>query len=77
MLAVGLTGWVTRCRMTEALRLAAASVVAPFEESALIWGVCIDFAVGRALPSGGALVGASIGVAGGLLVLARERGAQA
>ncbi|MGA0071535.1 MAG: DMT family transporter [Steroidobacteraceae bacterium] len=77
ILAVGLTGWVAQLLITEAFKLAPASVVAPFEYTALIWALCIDFAFWQALPSGRALVGATIVVAAGLLVLARERGAQA
>lgn len=75
ILAVGLTGWVAQLLVTEAFKLAPASVVAPFEYTALIWALCIDFAFWQALPSERALVGACIVVTAGLLVLARERGA--
>jgi drug/metabolite transporter (DMT)-like permease len=71
--AVGLTGFVGQVAITEAFRAGEASVVAPFEYSALAWGLALDWIVWRALPDGWTFVGAGIIVASGLYLLHRER----
>jgi drug/metabolite transporter (DMT)-like permease len=71
--AVGLTGWAGQHLITEAFRLAPASLVAPYEYTAMVWAVGIDWIVWEVLPSARMLVGASIVVGAGLYLLNRER----
>ncbi len=71
--AIGLAGWAGQHLITEAFRLAPASVVAPFEYTALVWGVAIDWMVWQALPGARMLAGAAIVIGAGLYLLHRER----
>jgi drug/metabolite transporter (DMT)-like permease len=47
--------------------------VAPFEYTALLWGVALDLAIWRVLPGGTTLAGGTIVIAAGLYLIARER----
>jgi drug/metabolite transporter (DMT)-like permease len=71
--AIGLAGWAGQHLITEAFRLAPASVVAPFEYTALVWGIAIDWVVWQALPGARMLAGAAIVIGAGLYLLQRER----
>ena len=71
--AVGVTGFAGQVAITEAFRAGEASVIAPFEYSALAWGLGLDWLVWRALPDGWTFVGAGIIVASGLYLIHRER----
>ncbi|MDP9198280.1 MAG: DMT family transporter [Pseudomonadota bacterium] len=73
IVGIGLAGWAGQYLITEAFRLAPASVVAPFEYSALVWGVAIDWVVWQALPGVRMLVGSAIVVGAGLYLLYREQ----
>ncbi len=73
ILGVGLAGWAGQHLITEAFRLAPASAVAPYEYTALIWGVGIDWFIWNSLPGGRTLAGAAIVIAAGLYLLHRER----
>ena len=77
ILAIGLAGWAGQHLITEAFRLAPASLVAPYEYSALLWGIGIDWVVWQALPGARMLVGAAIVVSAGLYLLHREHQRQA
>lgn len=70
---VGLTGFLGQVAITEAFRLGEASIVAPFEYSALAWGLCLDLLVWQVLPDGWTFAGAGIIVASGLYLIRRER----
>ena len=70
---IGLIGAAGQHYITEAFRHAPASVVVPFEYTALLWGVALDFAVWRMLPGMLTLAGGGIVVAAGLYLVARER----
>jgi drug/metabolite transporter (DMT)-like permease len=70
---VGLSGFLGQVAVTEAFRSGQASVVAPFEYSALAWAVGLDWLVWRVLPDAMTFVGAGIIVASGLYLLRRER----
>jgi drug/metabolite transporter (DMT)-like permease len=74
ILGIGLTGAIGQHFITEAFRRAPAAVVAPFEYTALIWGVVLDLAIWGVLPGGVTLVGGAIVVAAGLYLMGRERG---
>jgi drug/metabolite transporter (DMT)-like permease len=71
--AIGLTGWAGQHLITEAFRLAPASLVAPYEYTALVWAVGFDWAIWQALPGARMLTGSAIVVAAGLYLLHRER----
>jgi len=73
IVAVGLTGWAGQHLITEAFRLAPASLVAPYEYTALVWAVGIDWIVWQALPGARMLAGSAIVVGAGLYLLHRER----
>jgi len=71
--AIGLTGWAGQYLITEAFRLAPASLVAPYEYTALVWAVGLDWAIWQALPGARMVTGSAIVVAAGLYLLHRER----
>lgn len=70
---MGLSGAVGQHFLTEAFRLAAPSVVAPLEYTALAWGMLFDWLLWMTVPSARMLIGAAIIVASGLYVIHRER----
>ena len=70
---VGFLGATAQHLITEAFRSAPASIVAPFEYTALLWGVLLDFAVWKVLPGGLTLVGGAVVIAAGLYLIVRER----
>ena len=70
---VGVTGFLGQVAITEAFRSGEASVVAPFEYSALAWGLGLDLVVWQVLPDGWTFAGAGIIVASGLYLVHRER----
>jgi drug/metabolite transporter (DMT)-like permease len=59
--------------ITEAFRHGQASAVAPFEYTALAWGLGADWLVWDTLPDGPTLLGGAIIVASGLYVLRHEQ----
>ncbi len=71
--AIGLTGWAGQHLITDAFRLAPATLVAPYEYTALVWAVGLDWAIWQALPGARMLTGSAIVVAAGLYLLHRER----
>ena len=70
---VGLTGAVAQGFITNAFRHAPASVITPFEYTALVWGLILDLVIWRVLPSGVTLLGGSVVIAAGLYIIHRER----
>lgn len=70
---VGLAGFLGQVAITEAFRAGEASVVAPFEYSALAWGLGLDWLVWQVLPGGWTFVGAGIIIASGLYLIRREK----
>jgi drug/metabolite transporter (DMT)-like permease len=71
--ALGAMGGIGQHFITEAFRHAPASVIAPFEYTALLWGVAIDWAFWDVLPGGRLLVGGGIIIGAGLYLIWRER----
>lgn len=71
--ALGVAGALGQYAITEAFRLGEASLIAPLEYSALLWGVLLDFTLWGVLPKPVTWLGAAIIVASGLYLLRRER----
>ena len=74
--AFGLTGFLGQLALTEAFMSGEASKVAPFEYTAMAWGVALDWLLWRALPDAYTLLGAAIIIGSGVY-LARHESAHA
>jgi drug/metabolite transporter (DMT)-like permease len=73
LVALGLTGFGGQLAITEAFRHGQASAVAPFEYTALAWGVGLDWVVWQTLPEAHTWLGAAIIVASGVYIVKREQ----
>ncbi len=73
ILGLGVAGSIGQYAVTEAFRLGEASMIAPLEYTALIWGVLLDLSLWGVLPDPVTWLGAAIIVASGLYLLRRER----
>jgi drug/metabolite transporter (DMT)-like permease len=71
-LATGVVGAIGQICMTFAMKLAPASVAAPFEYTQIAWAVLFDLALWGVAPSVATLTGATIVIATGLYILQRE-----
>ena len=69
---IGILGGLSHLLLTESYRYAPASLVAPFDYTAMIWAFLLGYAVFGELPSIFVFVGAMIVVACGLFVIWRE-----
>jgi drug/metabolite transporter (DMT)-like permease len=72
LVCVGLLGGSAQLLMTQALRLAPAAVVAPFDYTALVFSIGFGLAFWGDVPDRLLLVGAAIVIASGLYILHRE-----
>lgn len=70
---LGLTGALGQYAITEAFSRGEASVIAPLEYTALLWGVGLDLFLWQVLPDRITLLGAGIIIASGIYLLHRER----
>ena len=70
---LALSGFIGQLAITEAFSRGEASSVAPFEYSALAWGVGLDWLLWRALPDSYTLLGAAIIVGAGLYLIRHEK----
>lgn len=70
---IGVVGTLAQVALTEAFRHGEASMIAPLEYTALVWGVLLDVALWQVLPDGVTWLGAGIIVASGLYLIRRER----
>ena len=59
--------------MTQAFRLAPATVVAPLDYTALIWATAFGWLIWNEVPDGATLLGAALIIASGLYIIWRER----
>lgn len=73
LLALGLAGFCGQLAVTEAFRHGQASAVAPFEYTALAWGLGLDWAIWGVSPDAYTLMGAAVVMACGLYVIRHER----
>jgi drug/metabolite transporter (DMT)-like permease len=74
--ALGLFGAIGQHLLTEAFRSAPPSIVAPFEYTALLWGILIDWVAWSVLPATRVFVGGGIVIASGLYLIWHERSQQ-
>lgn len=70
--ALGVTGFLGGLAITEAFQTGKASAVAPFEYTALAWGMGLDWVIWRTVPDQYTLVGAAVIVASGLYLIRHE-----
>ena len=70
---VGLAGALGQYAITEAFRVGEASLIAPLEYTALVWGVLLDLTLWGVLPDEVTWIGATIIIGSGLYLLWRER----
>ncbi len=73
LIALGVFGGVAHIFLTESYRHAAASVVAPFDYSAMLWALLLGYWLFGELPSVLVYVGGTIVAGAGLFVIWRER----
>lgn len=69
---IGIAGAIGQYAITEAFRFGEASLIAPLEYTALIWGVALDLALWGVLPDAITWLGAAIIIASGLYLIRRE-----
>ncbi len=70
---IGIAGALGQYTITEAFRLGEASLIAPLEYTALIWGVLLDLTLWGVLPDAVTWLGAAIIIASGLYLIRREK----
>ena len=73
LVSLGVLGGIAHIFLTESYRHATASVVAPFDYSAMLWALLLGYFVFGELPSVLVYVGAVIVTGAGLFVIWRER----
>ena len=71
---IGLVGALGQYAITLAFRHGEASLLAPLEYTALVWGVLLDATIWGVLPDSATWIGAAIIVASGLYLIRREGG---
>lgn len=71
--ALAVTGFGAQLAITEAFRHGQAAAVAPFEYTALAWGVALDALLWGVWPDAATLAGAAVVTAAGLTLLRSER----
>jgi drug/metabolite transporter (DMT)-like permease len=69
--AMGVFGAIGQSLLTEAFRAAPPAIVAPFEYTALLWGMAIDWTFWGVLPSARVLLGGGIVICSGLYLIWR------
>ena len=70
---LAITGFLGQTAITEAFRHGQAAAVAPFEYTALGWGVGLDWLLWQALPDGATLLGGAIIIGSGIYMVRSER----
>lgn len=73
LVALAITGFIGQLAITEAFRHGQASVIAPFEYTALAWGIALDWTLWRITPDRYTLLGGAVIIASGLYLLRKEK----
>ncbi len=73
LLGLAISGALGQYAITEAFKNSDASVVVPFDYTALIWGIAFDALIWHTTPDRMMLVGAAIIVGSGIYLIRRER----
>lgn len=73
LVSLGMIGGLAHIFLTESYRHAAASVVAPFDYSTMIWAIILGYYVFGEIPTNAVYIGSAIVAAAGLFVIWRER----
>jgi drug/metabolite transporter (DMT)-like permease len=73
LIALGMLGGLAHIFLTESYRFAAASVIAPFDYTSMLWALMLGYWMFGEVPTALVFVGAAIVIAAGLFVLWRER----
>jgi drug/metabolite transporter (DMT)-like permease len=73
LVTVGLCGGLAHILLTESYRLAPASVVAPFDYTAMVWALLLGYFFFNELPTIYVFIGAGIIAGAGLFLIWRER----
>ena len=71
--AMGVSGSAGQWAITEAFRRGEASFIAPFEYTALVWGIALDWFFWHTVPAAVMLAGAAVIIASGIYLVRRER----
>jgi drug/metabolite transporter (DMT)-like permease len=71
--AIGVSGALGQYWLTDAFRRAPASVVGPFEYTAILWAFLIDWLFWSSNPSVSLVIGAGVVIASGIFVILDER----
>jgi len=72
LVVLAVTGFFGQLALTRAFSIGKASIVAPFEYTALAWGVGIDWMLWQTLPDMYTLLGAAIIIGSGIYLVRRE-----
>jgi drug/metabolite transporter (DMT)-like permease len=72
LLVLAVSGFLGQFALTKAFSIGKASTVAPFEYTALAWGVGIDWLLWQTLPDRFTLLGAAIIIGSGIYLVRRE-----
>lgn len=69
----GLVGGIAQIMVTASYRFGGASMLAPFDYASMIFATVIGYVAFNEVPTGPILLGASLVIAGGVLIIWRER----
>lgn len=73
LITAGLVGGVAQIMVTSSYRFGGASMLAPFDYSSMIFAGVIGYVAFNEIPTGPILLGATLVIAGGVLIIWRER----
>ena len=73
IVSLAVSGSVGQWAITEAFRTGEASFIAPFEYTALLWGLVLDWVLWQTIPEARTFIGAAVIIASGVYLIRRER----
>jgi drug/metabolite transporter (DMT)-like permease len=73
LILIGILGGTSHIFLTESFRYAEASVTAPFDYAAILWGIALGYMIFGEIPGVLILAGAAVVAGAGLFVIWRER----